>query len=336
MCIAYGTTVAGSSIRGGVSTTTPRPSATVAETALPSCDISQGNWKEIALEEFETWIESSDLDINALRICGSSLLSIAAREDRLDIAELLICSGANVEQETLVPAVVNGDMDMVKLLLRNGADINRIEDNGTTALSAAVHASSVDLVNFLIGEGAEVDRGDGVALAVAAWGGNIEILDILVRNGADVNLAGLGEHPLQIAAWSDADHREKVYQFLVHSGANVNHTNQRGRGGLAAAAIRGRCDIIEMYLRYGADIHIVDKSGQTLLLMAAKARRADVVKFLIETGGVDVEVVDNQGRNALNIARRDLSQKPTNEGYLTIVRLIEDAIAEKANMYVLK
>ena len=301
-----------------------------------------GLWGKITSAQFESWIESEVDDVNKYLISGHTLVGTAVREHRPDLVEFLVSRGANVEltgttgRTPLLTAVMNKDVDIVRLLLRSGADINRVM-YGVTALSTAARVHSTELVNLLIGEGgADLNALMGVALVEAANQGDLEIVDMLLRNGADINQATFsGMNPLSTAAWSRAGTREEVFNFLVLNGANVNHAMDIGRGGIALAVLAGRLDIIEMYLRNGADIHVVDNSGQTLLMMAASNGHLDVVEVLIEQG-VDVGAVDNQDRSALDVAIHYLALHPNDAQHRIIVRLLEEAIAERATMYISK
>ena len=309
-----------------------------------NADIQYGKLSGISLEEFESWVDSTGHDIGAFRnMQRRPMFTMAAQGHRLDIAEFLIRRGLNVDNDNdlaghtpLMAAVVSKDVDIIRLLLRNGADVNR-DIHGKTALRVAIRTHSTELVELLIKEGgADVNLGEGAALVDAAQVGDIPIIDILLRSGADIQQ--VYHHlidPLRAAACSRADNRDEVFDFLVQRGANVNRTNQIGTGGLENAALQGRCDIVEMYFRNGADIHVVDTWGKTLLMKAASKGHANVVEFLIQRG-VDIEAVEIQRRSALDIARHQLALKPTHEGYKAVVRLIEDALAENATGYVFK
>ena len=97
-------------------------------------------------------------DINQLgsrRHGYGSALHIAAREGYLDIARLLIDSGANVDVRDhndytpLHNAAWNGNLDMVKFLIDAGADINAVNYSGDTVLSCAQDKHRPEVIQFL-------------------------------------------------------------------------------------------------------------------------------------------------------------------------------------------
>ena len=340
--------MAASSFEGGHQSTSPAP-LRGPTSALSTIDprhsrrLMTSDLREMSLENFDMWMETVD-QIDDYKIAGMSLLSIAGREHRLDIAELLIHrggvsveSGSDVAGRTpLMGAVLSRDVEFVKYLLGKGADIDRVLWPGSTAVTAAISLRSVELVGLLIEEGADVRVG-GFALVEAANQGDIDIVEILLRNGADINQATMnGRTPLMAAAWSVAANRDQAFVHLVQRGANIDQTDLEGRFGIAVAVSVGRADITSLFLRNGADIGVVDETGATLRIMAAREGNVEVVRLLIEAG-IDVEAVDNVGDSALDLAIRGRDYNPEEEEeYEIIVNLIIQAIEDNPGMTILK
>ena len=98
-----------------------------------------------------------------------------------------------------------GNLDVVKLLLDSGADINAVSKNKlvATPLQGAAVMQRVDLARLLLDRGAKVNsRGEGGAspLHEAAGNGQIELAKLLLEHGADVNAKDdEGKTPLTIA-----------------------------------------------------------------------------------------------------------------------------------------
>src|SRR2546426_7165741 len=74
-------------------------------------------------------------------------------------------------------------------LFSGGVDIDGIDDLGRTPLGAAINKGQADVVDLLIGKGADPNRGTRGErpLAQAAVAGNAHIVEALARAGADVN-----------------------------------------------------------------------------------------------------------------------------------------------------
>ena len=107
------------------------------------------------------------------------------------------------------------------------------------------------------------------ALIVAASYGRMELAQLLIRNGAEVNLGG--EHsrwrkdritPLMAASGLG---RLAMAEFLISQGAEIDAVDTRGRGALYEAAHSGRWAIVEMLLARGADVNLQEGWGETPL-----------------------------------------------------------------------
>lgn len=102
-------------------------------------------------------------------------------------------SGSLKNVTALMFAVQNEEFELVRLFVENGADIDARDSNDATALFWAVFKSNVDIIDYLISKGAYVNETfsrdgdeDLDLLMLAASLGNIEVVDTLLKNGANV------------------------------------------------------------------------------------------------------------------------------------------------------
>jgi ankyrin repeat protein len=108
-------------------------------------------------------------DVNALGNDGmtafiQSTFGILSKKVSTDVMDLLLESGADVNSAlisktaagwtALLFAVVNGDYDLVKYLLSQGANVNHTSDEGSTALSLARQEKYKEIINLLKNNGA--------------------------------------------------------------------------------------------------------------------------------------------------------------------------------------
>ena len=143
-------------------------------------------------------------------------LQEAARVNAVDVVKLLLENGADVNacklsRPALCLAAKNGAFNVAKLLLENGADVN------CGALSSAAHANAVDVAKLLLENGANVDYH---ALCATASANAVDVAKLLLENGADANAkyTGMGT-PLNVAAKENA---LDVAELLLAYGADVN------------------------------------------------------------------------------------------------------------------
>lgn len=88
-------------------------------------------------------------------------------------------------ESKIVTSAKNGDIDNVKLLLDNGADIESRTNNGSTLLMIAVHKRNEKMVKFLLNRGANVNAFNDVGYTPLMYAVPNKIIKLLVKNGAD-------------------------------------------------------------------------------------------------------------------------------------------------------
>jgi ankyrin repeat protein len=116
-----------------------------------------------------------------------SALGAAAYEGHLEVVRLLLDQGATLNipstryGSVLGAAAYGGHLAVVSLLLEKGLDVNIEGGNYGSALRAAAHESHLDVVRLLLEKGADIIMGNyGSALGTAASGGNLEIVRLLL------------------------------------------------------------------------------------------------------------------------------------------------------------
>ena len=220
-------------------------------------------------------------------------------------------AAGDYQPTTLLEAVLLGNRAAVDHFVTLGADVNAIEDDGTTLLMRAVHGRFTDIAKQLIAAGADVsahNRYGVTALYLAARGGDAAATRALLVAGVDANTAlPGGETALMTAARSG--HTDVVAVLLTGSGAVdslaelAGNTAINERSGYGADAPGYGSTERRVLARQHADVNAREQRyGDTALMWAAVAGHADVVRLLIEAGA-DVRAVDDEGVTALHLAR---------------------------------
>ena len=261
-----------------------------------------------------------------------SALMLASVRGDVDTVNVLLQAGAKVnakdshDRTALIMASQEGHADVVEVLLGAGADANMKSKAGMTALLAtAKYGSGPDVARVLIENGAKVNAKDG------NWFSGKTVLEIAEEKG-DVGLVRLLESDLEktdLSYASKGGNLENV-ETLIEQGADVNEADDQGYTALMKAAQEGRVDVVETLLESGADVSARANSfdKETALLVAAKHGHTDVVRVLIEKGKADVNVTTrgfySKGDTALDIALQ--------EGNINTAELLQSHGAKKSRV----
>jgi beta-lactamase regulating signal transducer with metallopeptidase domain len=127
------------------------------------------------------------------------------------------------QSHSLLDAVLKNDVQEVRALIADGADVNVYSPGDGTPLVAAARRGSLTLTSLLLDRGAEPNKaapGDGNPLIAASAQGHENIVRLLVEHGADVNGYVPGDETPLINAASRG--RLAIVKYLVEQGANVN------------------------------------------------------------------------------------------------------------------
>ena len=215
---------------------------------------------------------------------------------------ILPVSGCKKRQPALTSALheaaKSGDVEQIKSLISEGADVNRRDSNQWTALHEAAHNGKIEAARLLISNGAEVDvkEKDGwTPLFLALPSGNQDLISLFVNNGADVNVkcGQYEETPLQYAARNDF---KEITKLLIDSGADVNTKDENNISPLHGAVLRNQKDIVKLLLDNGADVNIKGDWNDGTPLYRANARIADI----LITNGANVNAKDKYGATPLH------------------------------------
>lgn len=155
-----------------------------------------------------------------------------------------------------------GNLEKVKALLAAGADPNAADEKGVTPLMETAGWTTYDVF--------EVGKEERHA----------EIVNLLVKKGADVNLVRDGRTVLMAAA-----HESTVatVTMLLAKGAKVNATDNEGDAALMFAAGWNTTEVVKVLLQSGAEISHKNHAGKTALDVAVDKGRAENVALLQRT-----------------------------------------------------
>lgn len=227
-------------------------------------------------------------------------LSAAARIGNLEIAKLLLDAGSQIDfydvyvQSPLMAAAEAGHLDFVKFLVKNGADINAVSDNHGTPLHCAAKGGQLEVVSYLLEQGANMNAyvyREGTPLNSAAKNGHREVLALLIDRGALLNSPDSKQVPALTRAGYRGDNQ--TITLLLERGANIEPQGNM-RSALYAAAMYGHTETAKLLVAKGANINRATTEG-TALIAAARFGRPETVTFLLSKGAVIDQQVGEWG-----------------------------------------
>ncbi|MEO5669556.1 MAG: ankyrin repeat domain-containing protein [Ramlibacter sp.] len=194
--------------------------------------------------------------IDAVKQNGATALLVAADKGHLDVMKLLLASGANLDARDnqgntpLYMAVFRGHVSLVKELLKLAArqlDLAR-KDSFTPLLTAALHGD-VEILKLLLDKGANPDiqtKAGSTPLLMGAQGGHTGVIrELLTRAHHQLNQAKKdGSTPLLVAIGHG--HPEAAKLLLGEAGIDVRaRRNSDGATPMFMAAAHGLLEIVQ-------------------------------------------------------------------------------------------
>ena len=282
---------------------------------------ADGIWGKRTSEAYRAFLGDAELPVTetltpkALRI----LREIAVRQGEAEQPEQTVAT--QIPTDALHRAAKAGDLDGLHASLEAGADINRLDKQGWTALMHAVNKGNVLIVEALVEAGADLDvrAADGAtALFMSAVLGDPQIVAQLMKAGADISVQGpRGKTAVDVArltfgeldatSANDADlavvglqrgrtweetlarqsaAKEAAKEFVALFGRepSADAVDEYGRTDLHLAADANLVEVAKLLINHGADVSIRDYSGWAPIDYAASKNSVEMAKLLINHG----------------------------------------------------
>ena len=175
--------------------------------------------------------------------------------------------GGQVGKETtpLTAAIFSKSSPTVEYLLKSKrVDVDSKDERGWSALGIASRYGPSDIVRLLIRFGADVNQGqseyENTPLMLAVHDpANIDSVKHLIRANADVEKESTsGNNPL---TWAAIDGNIEAIQELLKAGADINHQTKLGQTALFIATQQDNKDIALLLIKKGADVNLLSSKG---------------------------------------------------------------------------
>jgi ankyrin repeat protein len=266
-------------------------------------------------------VVSSGVDVNQPSSDGTTALHWAAYHGNVELAKRLLRAEAKPDTRNdygsspMQEAAAVGNLDMLKLLLNNGADVESPNNEGQTALMAVARTGNLAAATLLVKEGADVNAAEGwggqTALMWAAARKHPQMIDFLIGKGAEVDKRAIDRNwerrvtseprvkEMQMGGFTALLYavRENCLDCvkrLLDAGADINKPDPDNISPLVLALLNMRFDIAKFLVEQGADVNQWDHWGRTPLYMAADtnivpvSQRGDPKPVMETVSGLEV------------------------------------------------
>ncbi|WP_375316602.1 ankyrin repeat domain-containing protein [Wolbachia endosymbiont (group A) of Colletes cunicularius] len=237
---------------------------------------------------------------------GETFLHLAAKNDKLDIVQYLVNEkGADI-------TAINTDKKTPKDLATEKnctSVVEFLEQAQQEKLFNAAKQGNLDIVRSLISQGANVDSRDHnnlTPLHVATYNGHLELVKCLLEKGANVLAKNNHDTVLHLAVSSNKEEiiklvLDKIKETQRDVSQYIDAKDTEGDTPLMWAAENGRVNAAQILLKYGASIEVKNNDGMTALHWAAQNGHLGVAKLLADNGAI-IRAIDNNGRKPIHVA----------------------------------
>jgi ankyrin repeat domain-containing protein 50 len=198
--------------------------------------------------------------------------------------------GNRYRQSCLAAACHSGDIRIIHLLLDHGA-----YPNSRAALSAATETNDLDILRTILDKGVDPNLErviDETPLQIASFNSMHKVVELLIRYGAKTDIGGNRYgFPLQNACASYGS--VEVVKVLLSNGADVNQRGGAFGTALHTAAFYGDFEMFQCLMDHGADIHAKGVMFDSVMRHAIQNGHTDIFIALFKAGA-DMDTPDGR------------------------------------------
>ena len=258
-------------------------------------------------------LEKANANLYSTDEQGSTALHLAAEMGNLAVVTTLldkIKSDLLSEEGSSTTTGESRNLPEATVLERKSASsaLNRTNKTGDTPLSLAAWKGHADIVDELLKNHADpdiADSGNVTPLNSAAWSGYYQVVELLLNAKANPTIADYaGQNPLNSAASCGNEEVVKLLLSEPRTLGVINHEDEDDETPLFSAANNGHTEIVQLLVKYDADVNILTKNNDSALRVAARDGNDEMVQLLLEAKADPLVQTKDDGYTPLHSAAR--------------------------------
>jgi ankyrin repeat protein len=236
-------------------------------------------------------LKKPDLEIKGLAQQATAL-SLAVQKNRIDIAQLLINAGANINaldhmHNTLLNTAVaqHAPIETIQFLIKNKANPNLKNSQGFAPIHFAIRSGKPEIIDLLLDNGSDREIKTGypelTPLCLALSNKNYDLVKLLLRRGVK------SDYPYCVAPtllhYAARENDIKLMDLILEYNGNKNSKDDKDRTPMHYAASYGHAKIVDLLLKNKADFNVQDKWSKKPIDFARENASFEIVE-LLQTG----------------------------------------------------
>ncbi|XP_061186225.1 putative ankyrin repeat protein RF_0381 [Saccostrea echinata] len=253
-------------------------------------------------------LKINGVDVKLQSNDGMNILHMACMNAKLEISQYIIehypdmlTKMDNEGRNVALYAAKGGNLEILKLLLRNGVDPTLQSNSGINILHMACMNAQLEMCRNIIKHYPDmlnqVSNEGWNAIICAAHGGSTEILELLVKIGLDpMHKVNNGRNILHIACMKS--NVAMCRHIINHYPEMLDQVDNNGWNAAICTALEGNVQVLNLLVENGLNPMQKSPGGINILHVACLKSKLEMCKHIIQHYPDMLNEIDNEGRNA--------------------------------------
>lgn len=245
----------------------------------------------------------ANANIDSIDKNKKTALMFACEKGHIEVVKILLSNKAKINADQLRYSIIQLDgqvrLDIVTLLIANGADLTTSASN---AIEAAVKSKDANLVTLLLNSNAHKNyqENDTRLINFTIAFGNLEILKQILKVTSQEHKNSAFS---QIISLPNISQRMEKFDLFTATGVDIEYKDSfSGTNLLMDACFLGRKAIVQKLIELNVNLNKKNKEGKTALVISALQEKMDCFRMLLKANAaITKEVIDSKQKNIKEI-----------------------------------